>query len=643
MFEFLKQIPCAYADPANGQDIQRPTSNGYERPAAPGVAMPAKSSCQLSPGRLWPNASERVLKRHTKISGDGKHPFPRVCQRSGRWAASALAALVTSMAMLASGTAFAVVMEPPLLPQDITVFPERDFTSISGFAPNADLLVEVVRPNAPIITAEGRTDATGFLEVNHPGGVCWIGTTPDIAPTDLVRVTYGGTEHNRLNNPTVAIGSGSATTTQNVTATQAVLVQQGTAPNITYTVVVKGQAQLAGTRIPLDRLEVRIINPEFIGGLRSRITRRDIRADSTGGRVAGPPEATGTLAYDPPTIGNSQPLTFTAVFTGLNADESLLAVEGQTRVMGWQQTTTAGDRLGMTIYEVGESGGPGLGGCPAGPNGVVVPKSPTPPVYYVPTNLRNAANTADQGFLKDVTVFPERDFISIDRFPAGADLQVVVRRGNSNAPVIGTARGTVGRTGLFEVNHPGGVCWTGQTPDIKPGDWIDVFVVNPQGGGFLEGQTQRVIDTTIKKSAEANNGVVRVEGFSLTAPDANGKQSAFPLRLTEQRIINPDFKENLVGRRDIRADINGGRVGNLPGVTGYLYLLGGGKWEAIYRGLTPAQQQLAVAGQNRAMAWHSTNGNGDRFGMTIFEYGELGGPGMGGCPARGSASIAITP
>ena len=641
MFEFLKQIPCAYADPANGQDIQRPTSNGYEQPAAPGVAMSAKSSWQLSPGRLWPNASERVLKRHTKISGDGKHPFPRVCQRSGRWAASALAALVTSMAMLASGTAFAVVMEPPLLPQDITVFPERDFTSISGFAPNADLLVEVVRPNAPIITAEGRTDATGFLEVNHPGGVCWIGTTPDIAPADMVRVTYRDTSNNQSLMPAPTAGWGSATTTQNVTATQAVVVQQGTAPNITYTVVVKGQAQLAGTRIPLDRLEVRIINPEFIGGLRSRITRRDIRADSTGGRVAGPPEATGTLAYDPPTIGNSQPLTFTAVFTGLNADESLLAVEGQTRVMGWQQTTTAGDRLGMTIYEVGESGGPGLGGCPAGPNGVVAPKSPTPPVYYVPGDLRDAAITANQGFLNDVTVFPQRDFISIAGFPEYTELQVVVRRGNSNAPVVvGTARGTVGRNKVFEVNHPGGVCWTGQTPDIIPGDWIDVFtVVNDR---FSFGQTQRVIDTVIKKPAYINNGLVKVEGVSLTAPDANGKQSAFPLRLTEQRIINPDFKENLVGRRDIRADINGGRVGNLPGVTGYLYLLGGGKWEAIYRGLTPAQQQLAVAGQNRAMAWHSTNGNGDRFGMTISEFGELGGPGMGGCPATGSASIAIT-
>jgi len=41
------------------------------------------------------------------------------------------------------------------------------------------------------------------------------------------------------------------------------------------------------------------------------------------------------------------------------------------------------------------------------------------------------------------------------------------------------------------------------------------------------------------------------------------------------------------------------------------------------------------------MAWHSTNPNGDRFGMTIFEAGEVGGPGMGGCPTTGNAAIPI--
>ena len=41
------------------------------------------------------------------------------------------------------------------------------------------------------------------------------------------------------------------------------------------------------------------------------------------------------------------------------------------------------------------------------------------------------------------------------------------------------------------------------------------------------------------------------------------------------------------------------------------------------------------------MAWFSTNANGDRFGLTISEFGEVGGPGFGGCPSAGTAAIAI--
>jgi len=547
-----------------------------------------------------------------------------------RWTpSSALAALAATVGIAMSGAASAqVVNNPPLLPQEITVFPERDFMSLSGFAPNADVLVQVRRAGVLSSDAVGRTDGGGFLEVNHPGGVCWRNVTPDIVPADVVRVTYRGTEHNRLNVPTVVINSGAATTTQNVTAVQAVETADGA-------VVIKGRAQLAGGgRIPLNRLEVRIINPDFEG---TRIGRRDIRADSAGGRVENIAGATGTLAYD------GTATTFTAVFRGLSAAERLLAVEGQTRVLGWQATTAAGDRLGMTIYEAGESGGPGIGGCPPGPNGVVLAKAPTPPVYYQPASLLDAANLASQALLKEVTVFPERDFLSVAGFAEGADLQIVVRRGTSSTPVVGTARGTVGRGGLFEVNHPGGVCWSGQTPDIRPGDMVDVFQV--MQGQFYAGQTQRVIDARVTKSAFITaTGEVRVNG---TAVDATG--APLPLRLMEQRIINPDFNNTRIDRRDIRADTTGGRVENIPGATGRLLrtvndpAIPSNEWRAIYTGLNTTEQQMAVAGQSRALAWLSTNGNGDRFGMTIFEAGVGGGPGMSGCPSAGNASVAIIP
>jgi hypothetical protein len=296
----------------------------------------------------------------------------------------------------------------------------------------------------------------------------------------------------------------------------------------------------------------------------------------------------------------------------------------------------------MTIYEVGEVGGPGVGGCPPGPNGVVPPTKPNAPVAYNPEALLDAAVAGNQPSLKDVIVFPQRDFVSIEGFSAGTELQVVVRRGNSNAPVVGTARGFVGKGGLFEINHPGGVCWTGQTPDIMPDDWVDVFpLVN---GKYSTGQRQRVIDTSITKTAFINNtNEVRINGIATTR-DAAGATIPLPLRFIEQRIINPDFVATRIGRRDIRADTAGGRVDNVPGGVGDLLRTGGNtssEWRAVYSGLSATEQQLAIAGQNRAMAWLSTNANGDRFGMTIYEAGEVGGPGFGGCPATGNASIAI--
>jgi hypothetical protein len=575
------------------------------------------------------NETERSQQTGTNTIFSGRTLAPDgIYRRKTGACALTPARIAATLTLLASAMASAqTVTNPPQLPLDVTVFPMRDFTSMEGFAKNADVLVQVRRGGSVVSDTVGRTDSTGAIEVNHPGGVCWRTVTPDITAGDTIRVTYRDTNNNRLLVPPPVKDSGAATNTQNITATQAIETADGT-------VVVKGKAILAnGSRIPLNRLEVRIVNPEFIGTLTSRITKRDIRADNIGSRIDGVAGSSGTLAYDSAT-GTS----FTATFRGLNADERQLAVSGQTRAMGWQQTTGAGDRLGMTIYEVDEIGGPGMGGCPPGPNGVIASTTPTPPVHYSPSSLLEASFVGNQPSLKDVTVFPERDFISIDGFDPGTELQVVVRRGTTETPVIGTARGIVARGGVFEVNHPGGVCWTGQTPNILPGDFIDVFRV--ANGAFSAGQTQQVIDAKVAKPAFINaDGNIRVNGNAATV---NGEPLA--LRFMEQRVINPDFADTRIDRRDIRADTSGGRVDNVPGGAGNLLRTGvspSTEWRAIYTGLNDAEKQLAVAGQSRAMAWLSTNSNGDRFGLTISEYGETGGPGMGGCPAPGNASIAI--
>ena len=49
---------------------------------------------------------------------------------------------------------------------------------------------------------------------------------------------------------------------------------------------------------------------------------------------------------------------------------------------------------------------------------------------------------------------------------------------------------------------------------------------------------------------------------------------------------------------------------------------------------TPATAQIAAGGGGeRFMSWQVEDADANRQGLTIAEYGELGGPGMGGCPA----------
>lgn len=553
-----------------------------------------------------------------------------------------LAPIVAAVAILAANPVLAQVANPPPLPQSVTVFPQRDFTSISGFKPNANLSVKVKRAGVGVISeANGRTDGVGSLEVNHPGGVCWAKGFPDISPGDTVEVTYDNSSNSTAFPPN---GTGSATSTQDVEASQA-------KENFSrvYSVVITGKTlspDPTSKRIPLEQLEVRLVNPSFITTKDSRITKRDIRVTSTGVRVEGnfkTPVPTGILRYDSANSNN-----FTAVFYGLNAVERKLAVEAQTRVLAWQRVDKDGERLGMTIYEVGEIGGP-MGGCPPGPNAVIVPPAPpTQPANYEPKALRSAAISGEQPGLKDVVVFPERDFVSVSGYSAGTELQVVVRRGDYPPPaqnerdvgpvegfvVVGTARGIVDGDGLFEVNHPGGVCWSGQTPNIAPNDWVDVYPVNDMG---LYGQTQRVIDAKVTQTAAIKDRNVQVFGSAVGAKGS----SSHPLAFVEQRIINPDFKNTSIGRRDIRADINGGRV-NTNGRGNLVQTGDKGEWSATYIGLDPTTEQpLAIAGQNRAMAWLSTDTNGNRYGLTIYEAGEVGGPGMGGCPSTGNAMIKI--
>src|SRR4051812_11572199 len=254
---------------------------------------------------------------------------------------AALTALAASLA--AAPSALAAISTPPALPHDVTVFPMRDFVSVIE-DPNTDIRVDVLRNGVNIGTATGTTGADGLLEVNHPGGVCWIGVTPDIMAGDVVQAT-------EVANP----ANGDATRTSEIS------VEKG--PGVGGNVVIHGNTPSPlGAPLPVGFLEQRVVEP----GLLPFIGKRDVRAPGAGNGWVG------TFAYDAIGPANPNGTRFTATYTGLSSQAADLVVNGDNRVLSWMATNAAGDRLGLTIYESTQVGGPGFGGCPMGASNAVM-------------------------------------------------------------------------------------------------------------------------------------------------------------------------------------------------------------------------------------------------------------------------------
>jgi len=224
------------------------------------------------------------------------------------------------------------------MPHAPTVFPDRDFVSAEGYDHNTDMRVTVLRNGVKIGEAFGTTDGAGLIEVNHPGGVCWTGTTPNIIAGDKVVVA-------KASDPAE---DGDAVTTSNVTA-DAAIKEVDALGQPTGRVIVHGRALNAdGTAMDLGLVEQRVVNADLKD---TAVNKRDVRAVVGEGLSADPSVGVGG---------------FIAVYDQYPDDIDDLIVNGQTRVLTWQDTNVAGDRLGVTIHEVGEVGGPGFGGCPGG-------------------------------------------------------------------------------------------------------------------------------------------------------------------------------------------------------------------------------------------------------------------------------------
>ncbi len=244
------------------------------------------------------------------------------------------------------------------------------------------------------------------------------------------------------------------------------------------------------------------------------------------------------------------------------------------------------------------------------------------------------ASAAVPTFPDNLVVFPDRDFITIEGYQdrIGQTATVEVSRGGK---VIGSAQSEVAAGDVaFEINHPGGVCWgngtdLNVTPDIKPGDKVAI-----KFDGEVIGDTV-VQDTYVSQDSELVGSTLTIRGH--IAPDVSRSQ-------LEQRIVNPDLTETNIGRRDVRA---------LPATVltpsdkgGYSSMLAveGNAFTATYVFDDPAVAQMAAGGGGeRMMAWQEEDGEGNRQGLTIAEYKEVGGPGMGGCPAGPGDASAPAP
>lgn len=283
--------------------------------------------------------------------------FPR--QNNNQWIKTTFILMVVLSMFISTVGVFAAV---PVFPDNIVVFPDRDFVSVEGYEQHAGetALIEVTRGTTVIGSALAIVEAGGVaFEVNHPGGVCWgagtnLQVTPDIKPGDVVSIKFlDGT-------PASLLVADSETTTSDSFVTSDSILTPGTSTNpngATLTVIGHASADVINSGF----FEQRIINGELVD---TAVGKRDIRA------LPGPLTPATSGVYSSGVTFDLNSLTFTATYEFDDPALAQIAASADLgeRAMSWQEEDIDANRQGLTIAEFGEPGGPGIGGCPAGPN-----------------------------------------------------------------------------------------------------------------------------------------------------------------------------------------------------------------------------------------------------------------------------------
>src|SRR3954468_17588545 len=217
------------------------------------------------------------------------------------------------------GAALVANAAPAAFPDNVVVFPDRDFVTIEGYQSHIGetALVEVTRGSDVIGSAKGVVEEGDVaFEVNHPGGYCWgagtgLNVTPDIRPGDKVNISFNG------------IDAGD-TIAQNAYVT-------GDATVSGNTLTVRGYA---GPGVNQAQMEQRIINPDLVD---TEIGKRDIRA------IPGPLTPAPKGGYSSALTFEGNQFTATYVFT--DPANALIASKAELgeRAMAWQNEYADGN------------------------------------------------------------------------------------------------------------------------------------------------------------------------------------------------------------------------------------------------------------------------------------------------------------
>ncbi len=214
----------------------------------------------------------------------------------------------------------------------------------------------------------------------------------------------------------------------------------------------------------------------------------------------------------------------------------------------------------------------------------------------------------------------------------------LVRNIGGFATVVGEAFPTVsGKVIAFDINHPFGYCWGygsnyQVTPDVLAGDQI-IFKMD---GVQIASSTVLPVKIT---SRSLNNNVVTMSGTGVSSlPDPT---------FLDCRIVQPALVNTIVGRRDVRA-IPGA---NFPKAVGYASSLttNGDAFTCTFtffdaaNGPNPLTAESAYIGLMQVSSWLFTDAAGNAQGMTISEFGFVGGPMDGTCPPSAAEVTPIAP